>query len=182
MTDRSRLQELIRELAVVRGEVTLTSGEVADYYVDLRRITLHHEAAPLVGSVMLKMLDEAGISFAATGGLTMGADPVGAAIMHAAAGQGRAVDTFVVRKAQKDYGMQRQVEGPSVEGRKVVILDDTSTTGGSSLTAVEGVRKAGGEVQAVAVIVDRDTGAKEHIEAEAGVPYLYAYSKTDLGL
>ncbi len=182
MSHRTRLQELITELAVVRGQVTLSSGEEADYYVDLRRITLHHEAAPLVGAVMTEMLDEAGVSFEATGGLTMGADPVGAAIMHHTAGQSRPVDTFVVRKAQKDYGMQRQVEGPSVEGRKVVILEDTSTTGGSALTAVEGVRKAGGEVQAVAVLVDRDTGAKERVEQEAGVPYLFAYSKSELGL
>lgn len=182
MSHRTRLQELITELAVVRGQVTLSSGEEADYYVDLRRITLHHEAAPLVGAVMTEMLDEAGVSFEAAGGLTMGADPVGAAIMHHTAGQDRPVDTFVVRKAQKDYGMQRQVEGPSVEGRKVVILEDTSTTGGSALTAVEGVRKAGGEVQAVAVLVDRDTGAKERVEQEAGVPYLFAYSKSELGL
>lgn len=182
MSHRTRLQELITELAVVRGKVTLSSGEEADYYVDLRRITLHHEAAPLVGAVMTDMLDEAGISCEATGGLTMGADPVGASIMHHNAAQGRPVDTFVVRKAQKDYGMQRQVEGPSVEGRKVVILEDTSTTGGSALTAVEGVRRAGGEVQAVAVLVDRDTGAKERVEQEAGVPYLFAYSKSELGL
>jgi len=182
MSHRTRLLELVTELAVVRGQVTLSSGEEADYYVDLRRITLHHEAAPLVGAVMSEMLDEAGVSFETTGGLTMGADPVGAAIMHHNAGQGRPVDTFVVRKAQKDYGMQRQVEGPSVEGRKVVILEDTSTTGGSALAAVEGVRKAGGEVQAVAVLVDRDTGAKERVEQEAGVPYLFAYSKSELGL
>lgn len=180
--DVAQLRGLIDELAIVRGRVTLSSGKEADYYVDLRRVTLHHEAAPLVGQVMLNMLDDAGIEFVAAGGLTMGADPVGTAMMHAASVQGRAVDAFVVRKAQKSYGMGRQVEGPSIEGRKVVVLEDTSTTGGSALTAVEGVRAAGGDVQAVAVIVDRDTGAKERIEAEAGVPCLYAYSKTDLGL
>lgn len=180
--DRQRLRELISELAVVRGKVTLSSGKEADYYVDLRRITLHHEASPLVGRVMMQILDDAGIDYVAAGGLTMGADPVATAIMHAAHEQGRAVDAFVVRKQQKDYGMGRQVEGPGVEGRKVVVLEDTSTTGGSALTAVEGVRKAGGIVQAVAVIVDRDTGAAEHIEEQAGVPYFSAYSKSDLGL
>ncbi|MBV1779431.1 orotate phosphoribosyltransferase [Paeniglutamicibacter sp. ABSL32-1] len=179
---RTRLLELIKELAVVHGKVILSSGKEADYYIDLRRITLHHEAAPLVGSVMLEMLDEAGIEFTNAGGLTMGADPVGTALMHAAGHSGRAIDAFVVRKAQKSYGMGRQVEGPSVEGRNVVVLEDTSTTGGSALTAVEGVRKAGGNVVAVAVIVDRDTGSKERIEAEAGVPYLYAYGKDELGL
>lgn len=179
---RTRLLELIKELAVVHGKVILSSGKEADYYIDLRRITLHHEAAPLVGSVMLEMLDGAGIEFTNAGGLTMGADPVGTAMMHAAGYAGRQIDAFVVRKAQKSYGMGRQVEGPSVEGRNVVVLEDTSTTGGSALAAVEGVRKAGGNVVAVAVIVDRDTGSKERIEAEAGVPYLYAYGKDELGL
>ncbi|GFZ88525.1 orotate phosphoribosyltransferase [Nesterenkonia alkaliphila] len=178
----TRLRDLIDSHAVVRGRVTLSSGKEADYYVDLRRVTLHHEAAPLVGQVMLRMLQDAGISFAAVGGLTMGADPVGTAMLHAAAAQGKPLDAFVVRKAAKSYGMGRQVEGPSVAGRPVVVLEDTSTTGGSALQAVEGVRAAGGDVQAVAVIVDRDTGAKERIEAEAGVPCFYAYSKTDLGL
>ncbi|MFW0108134.1 orotate phosphoribosyltransferase [Rothia sp. P6271] len=179
---RQRLQELIRELAVVRGKVTLASGQEADYYVDLRRVTLHHEASRLVGQVMLDLIDSAGIEFDAAGGLTMGADPVGHAIMRAAGDEDRAIDTFVVRKAQKSYGMGRQVEGPNVQGRRVVAVEDTSTTGGSALTAVEALRAAGAQVVAVAVIVDRATGAKEHIEEVAGVPCLYAYSKTDLGL
>lgn len=179
---RARLLDLIKELAVVRGRVILSSGAEADYYIDLRRITLHHEASKLVGKVMLALIDDAGLDAEAVGGLTMGADPVATAVMHAASDAGRAVDAFVVRKAQKSYGMGRQVEGPSVEGRNVVVLEDTSTTGGSALTAVEGVRKAGGNVVAVAVIVDRNTGAKEKIEAEAGVPYLYAFSKDELGL
>lgn len=179
---RARLLELIQDLAVVRGKVMLSSGTEADYYVDLRRITLHHEAAPLVGSVMLDLLDAAGIDFTNAGGLTMGADPVGTALMHAAGHAGRAIDAFVVRKAQKSYGMGRQVEGPDVAGRNVVVLEDTSTTGGSALAAVEGVRNAGGNVVAVAVIVDRDTGSRERIEAEAGVPYLFAFGKDELGL
>ena len=154
-----------------RGGV-LASGKEADYYVDLRRITLHHEASRLVGQVMLDLLDKNGIEFEAAGGLTMGADPVGTAIMRAAGDQDRAIDAFVVRKAQKSYGMGRQVEGPSVEGRRVVAVEDTSTTGGSALTAVEALRKAGAEVVAVAVTVDRATAAKEHVEEVAGVPCL----------
>ena len=179
---KKRLLELIKELAVVHGKVTLSSGKEADYYIDLRRITLHHEAAPLVGKVMLETLDAAGIEFVSSGGLTMGADPVGTSVMHAAAKAGRAIDAFVVRKAEKTHGMGRLVEGPDVNGRKVVIMEDTSTTGGSALTAVAGVKKAGGDIQAVAVIVDRDTGAKEKIEAEAGVPYLTIFTKDDLDL
>ena len=179
---RERLRELIVELAVVRGRVTLASGMEADYYIDLRRVTLQHEASRLVGQVMLELLDDAGIEFDAAGGLTMGADPVGSAIMRAAGDAGRPIDTFVVRKAQKSYGMGRQVEGPSVEGRRVVVVEDTSTTDGSALTAVEALQRAGAEVVAVAIIVDRATGAKERIEESAGVPCLYAFGKDELGL
>lgn len=181
-TARDRLRRLITDLAVVRGRVTLASGIEADYYVDLRRVTLHHEASRYVGQVMLALLDEAGISFEAVGGLTMGADPVGQAIMRTAGDRGRAVDAFVVRKAQKSYGMGRQVEGPLVAGRDVVVVEDTSTTGGSALTAVEALERAGANVVAVAIIVDRRTGAKERIEETAGVPCLYAFTKDELGL
>ena len=178
----SRLVELIKELAVVHGRVTLSSGLEADYYVDLRRATLHHEAAPLIGQVMLDMLDAAGITdFEAAGGLTMGADPVGTAIMHQAAARGRKIDSFVVRKQAKEHGMGRQVEGPDVKGRKVIVVEDTSTTGGSPLTAAKALEAAGAIIVAVATVVDRDTGAQKIIE-DAGYRYLSAVSLEDLGL
>ncbi len=187
MTDtaaRDRLKQLISDLAVVHGKVTLSSGKEANYYVDLRRVTLHHEAAPLVGTVLLDTLTDAGFgpgSVDAVGGLTLGADPVATALMHAAASRGQALDAFVVRKESKAHGMQRQVEGPDVAGRKVVAVEDTSTTGGSVLTAVEALDRAGAEVVAVAVIVDRNTGAREVIEAR-GLPYVYLFGLDDLGL
>jgi orotate phosphoribosyltransferase len=180
--DKPRLVELIKDLAVVHGKVTLSSGIEADYYVDLRRATLHHEAAPLIGKLMLKLLDDNGYGdVAAVGGLTMGADPVGAAILHQSALQGRAIDAFVVRKQAKAHGMGRQVEGPSVAGKRVVVLEDTSTTGGSPLTAAEALVAAGATVVAVATVVDRDTGARQAIEA-AGYAYLTAVTLDDLGL
>jgi len=180
--NHSRLVELIKELAVVHGRVTLSSGLEADYYVDLRRATLHHEAAPLIGQEMLDMLDSAGVTdFEAVGGLTMGADPVGTAIMHQAAARGRKVDAFVVRKQAKEHGMGRQVEGPDVRGRKVVVVEDTSTTGGSPLTAAKALEAAGAIIVAVATVVDRDTGAQKIIE-DAGYRYLSAVSLDDLGL
>ena len=181
---RAELAQLINDLAVVHGKVTLSSGKVADYYIDLRRATLHHRAAPLIGHVMLDMLEESGFGPAdidAAGGLTMGADPVGTALLHAAASRGLNLDSFVVRKESKSHGMQRRVEGPDVSGRRVVAVEDTSTTGGSALTAVKALKEARAEVVAVAVIVDRDTGARERIEAE-GLPYLAALSLDDLGL
>ena len=179
MTDRDALRDQITSKAVVHGEVTLSSGRTADYYVDLRRITLDAEAAPLVGTIMLELT--ADLDFDAVGGLTLGADPVAAAMLHAAAARGRRLDAFVVRKEGKAHGLQRRIEGPPVEGRRVLAVDDTSTTGGSVLAAVAALREAGAEVVAVAVIVDRDTGAREQVEA-AGLPYLFAYDAADLGL
>lgn len=179
---KARLIELIKELAIVHGKVTLSSGLEADYYVDLRRATLHHEAAPLVGQVMLELLDSSGVKdFDAVGGLTVGADPVATAVLHQGAARARAIDAFVVRKAPKDHGMGRQVEGPDVSGRKVVVLEDTSTTGASPLTAVRALEKAGATVVAVATVVDRATGAREAIE-DAGYRYLSAITLEDLGL
>lgn len=183
-TPRETLRQLIIDLAVVRGKVTLASGREADYYVDLRRATLHHQAAPLIGHLLLDALEEAGFGPAdidAVGGLTLGADPVATALMHAAASRGLALDAFVVRKESKAHGLQRRIEGPDVVGRTVVAVEDTSTTGGSVMTAVEALREAGANVVAVAVIVDRNTGAREVIEAE-GLPYLYLYGLEDLGL
>lgn len=182
-TQRARLIALIRDLAVIEGEVTLASGKVSDHYVDMRRASLHHEAAPLIGHVMLDMLEEAGLGTGdvdAVGGLTMGADPVATAIMHAASSRGLDMDAFVVRKTAKDHGMKRRIEGPSIDGRNVVIVEDTSTTGGSPLEAAQAAREAGANVRGVAVVVDRATGAKERIEAELGVPYLAAVSLAEV--
>ena len=180
---KSQLLALIDELAVVRGKVTLSSGKEADYYLDLRRITLDHRSAPLVGDVMLDLFEEHGLlnDLDAAGGLTMGADPVGTAIMHASVQRNTPVDAFVVRKQAKEHGMGRRVEGPNVKGKRVIAVEDTSTTGGSVLTAVEALREAGANVVAVAVVMDRETGAKERVEAE-GLPYLIALSTADLGL
>ncbi|MGN6415819.1 orotate phosphoribosyltransferase [Flexivirga sp.] len=176
---KQELLERIKTDAIVRGKVTLSSGKEADYYVDLRRITLSGAAAPLVGAVMLELT--ADLSSDAVGGLTMGADPVATAMLHAAAAEGRTLDAFVVRKAGKAHGLQQRIEGPSIKGRRVVVVEDTSTTGASALEAVAAAREAGAEVVAVAVIADRSTGARERIESE-GITYLTAYGLEDLGL
>ncbi|GGU60282.1 orotate phosphoribosyltransferase [Streptomyces albospinus] len=179
MTDdvRGELLAQIKDKAVVHGKVTLSSGKEADYYIDLRRITLDSQAAPLVGQLMLDIT--ADLEYDAVGGLTLGADPVATSMLHAAAARGRRLDAFVVRKAQKAHGMQRRIEGPDVTGRRVLVVEDTSTTGGSPLTAVEAAREAGAEVVAVATIVDR--GAASAI-ADAGLPYITGYQLGDLGL
>jgi orotate phosphoribosyltransferase len=168
---------MIKDLAIVRGEVILASGQRADWYIDLRRVTLHGLAAPLVGRVMLDITD--GLAYDAVGGLTLGADPVAAAMLHAAAARGRNLDAFVVRKTEKAHGLQRRIEGPDVAGRRVLAVEDTSTTGSSVLTAVDVLQEAGAEVVGVAVVVER--GARSRV-AERGLPYLAAFEVADLGL
>lgn len=181
MTDtREQLIEYIRAEAVFHGDFVLTSGAKATYYVDLRKVSLDHRVAPLIGAVMLDLI--AGVSdVSAVGGMTMGADPIAAAVLHQGAARGLAYDAFVVRKEPKDHGRGRQVEGPDLNGKRVIVLEDTSTTGGSPLAAIAALTKVGAEIAAVAVVVDRDTGARERIEA-AGYPYLAAIGLTDLGL
>jgi orotate phosphoribosyltransferase len=174
MTARDELLPLIKELAVVHGRVVLSSGQQADYYIDLRRVTLHRTAGPLIGRAMLDLT--ADWTYEAAGGLTLGADPVGTAMLHASGGR---VDAFVVRKAEKQHGLQRRIEGPDVTGQRVLAVEDTSTTGVSVLTAVDALREARAEVVGVAVIVDRGAGAAVRA---AGLEYRAIYSLADLGL
>ena len=181
MTDaRTQLIEFIKADAVFHGDFTLTSGKKATYYVDMRRVSLDHRVAPLIGQVMVDLIAEIP-DVAAVGGLTMGADPIASAVMHQGIAMGRSYDSFVVRKEPKDHGRGRQVEGPDLEGKRVVVLEDTSTTGGSPLAAIEALLKVGAVIAGVAVVVDRNTGAKEIIEA-AGYPYYSAIGLSDLGL
>jgi orotate phosphoribosyltransferase len=172
-----KLRQLIIERAVVHGKVILSSGKEADYYVDLRRVTLDGEAAPLVGAVMNELT--ADLNYDAVGGLTLGADPVATAMLHDAARDGKVLDAFVVRKEGKAHGLQRRIEGPDVSGKNVLAVEDTSTTGGSVLTAVEALDEVGANTIAVAVIVDRGAGPKV---IDAGYEYRAAYSLADLGL
>src|SRR5271156_6693804 len=137
--ERHELADLVRRLAVVHGRVTLSSGKEADYYVDLRRATLHHRAAPLIGRLIRGRT--ADWDYAAVGGLTRGADPVAPAVMHA---PGRPIDAFVVRKSVKTHGMQRIIEGPDISGQPVLGVEDTSTTGGAALSAGGAVPGGGG--------------------------------------
>jgi orotate phosphoribosyltransferase len=177
VSDRDDLLQMIKDMAVVHGDFVLSSGQRASWYIDLRRIVLSGQAAPLAGRVMLDLT--AGLDYDAVGGLTLGADPVATAMMHAASAAGQSLDAFVVRKEGKAHGLQRRIEGPDVAGRRVLAVEDTSTTGTSVLTAVDALREAGAEVVGVAVIVER--GAREPVTAR-GLPYLAAYDMGDLGL
>jgi orotate phosphoribosyltransferase len=177
VSDREDLLAGIKTRAIVHGDFVLSSGQHASSYVDLRRVTLDGRLAPLVGRVLLNAT--ADLSYEAVGGLTLGADPVASAMMHAAASRGTPVDAFVVRKAEKAHGLQRRIEGPDVAGRRVLAVEDTSTTGNSVLTAVDVLREAGAEVVGVAVLVER--GARQRV-LERGLPYLAVYEFAELGL
>jgi orotate phosphoribosyltransferase len=177
VSDRDDLLRVIKDKAVVRGDFVLSSGQRATWYIDLRRVLLSGQAAPLAGRVMLAAT--ADLDYDAIGGLTLGADPVAAAMLHAAASQGRALDAFVVRKTEKAHGLQRRIEGPAVAGRRVLAVEDTSTTGASVLTAVDVLREAGAEVAGVAVLVER--GARDRV-MERGLPFRAVYDVGDLGL
>jgi len=177
---RQQLIEFISGEAVFHGDFTLTSGKKATYYVDLRKVSLDHRVAPLIGQVMLDLIADVP-DVDAVGGLTMGADPIAAAVLHQGVARGLAYDAFVVRKEAKDHGRGKQVEGPDLAGKRVIVLEDTSTTGGSPLKAIEALLAVGAEIAAVAVVVDRATGAREVIE-EAGYRYLAAIDLSDLGL
>ncbi|MEJ6013149.1 orotate phosphoribosyltransferase [Corynebacterium sp. H127] len=175
-TKKQQLAELVKELAIVHGKVTLSSGKEADYYVDLRRATLHAQASRLIGELLRELTSD--WDYVAVGGLTLGADPVATSVMHAA---GREIHAFVVRKEAKKHGMQRRIEGFDVVGQKVLVVEDTTTTGNSPLTAVAALREAGAEVVGVATVVDRNTGAGDVIAAE-GLEYRYLLGLADLGL
>lgn len=176
MTDRDELLRVIRDVAVVHGDFVLSSGQRASWYIDLRRVLLRGSSAPLAGRVMLAATED--LSYEAVGGLTLGADPLAAAMMHAAAAAGRDLDAFVVRKAGKEHGLQQRIEGPGVSGRRVLAVDDTSTTGSSVLAAVDALLEAGAQIAGVAVLVDR--GAREHV-TQRGLDFRAAYSTGDLG-
>lgn len=179
-SDRQALIRLIQDEAVFHGDFTLSSGKKATYYVDMRKLTLDHRAAPAIGRIMLDLIADIS-DVVAVGGLTLGADPIANAVMHESARTERPLDAFVVRKEPKDHGRGRQIEGADVKGRRVVVVEDTSTTGQSALKAVEALRREGAEVVAVAVIVDRSTGAQAAIEAE-GLEWRSAIGLDDLGL
>jgi orotate phosphoribosyltransferase len=177
VSDREELLSGIKAKAVIHGDFVLSSGQHTNSYVDLRRVTLDGHLAPLAGRLLLNAT--ADLPYEAVGGLTLGADPLAYAMMYAAASRGTPIDAFVVRKAEKEHGTQRRIEGPEVAGRRVLAVEDTSTTGNSVLAAVDALREAGAEVVGVAVLVER--GARQHV-IDRGLPYRAVYEFAELGL
>jgi orotate phosphoribosyltransferase len=179
------LRVLLLKKSVMRGDFTLASGAKSDLYVDCRLTTLDASGGCLVGQVMHALLrraeEETGIKVAAVGGLTMGADPVAlsAAMFSHLSGDETPVPAFSVRKAAKDHGRKKLVEGNFKPGDVVAVVDDVITTGGSTIKAIEQVEAEGGKVGFVLVLLDREEGGKRNIEAR-GVKVFSAFTRTTL--
>ncbi len=180
-TGRDALVALLGERSVRFGDFLLASGARSTYYIDCRLTTRSARGQVLIGALGLSAIRAAGWHATAVGGLTMGADPVAYAIARASADTPEVIDAFSVRKAAKDHGTGRQIEGNFRADSAVVVVEDVITTGGSALTAIEVVRAAGATVLGVLAVVDREAGGREKIEA-AGVPVVTLVTATQLSL
>lgn len=177
--ERQRLLALIRRDAIRRGDVVLSSGRRASFYIDLRLVTLAAEGSYLVGKTMLALLGDDPAD--AVAGMTVAADPVVTAMALVSHLERRPLAGLIVRKEAKQHGLGRQVEGPLRDGMRVVVVDDTFTTGGSALQAAAAVEAAGGAVTRILGIVDRDEGARAAIEAR-GYRFDRLFTLADLGV
>lgn len=180
---RSQLLEILRRKSVIYGDFTLASGKKSDFYCDARLTTLDPRGAICIGEVGWELVrarsEQLGVRPGAIGGLTMGADPVALAIAIEAARAGADLQAFSIRKQAKLHGRGKLIEGNFKRGDTVVIVDDTITTGGSTLEAIGKVREEGGIVAFALVLVDRSEGGREAIEA-SGVPVTAIFSRADV--
>ncbi|HEY3396147.1 MAG TPA: orotate phosphoribosyltransferase [Armatimonadota bacterium] len=177
--ERERLQQLIRDRALRFGDFTLASGQKSTYFIDGKQVTLLGEGLYLLAGMILEALDP---QVQAVGGMSIGADPIAGAVIALAAAQGRELTGYLVRKERKDHGTGRQVEGPLWEGVRVAMLEDTITTGGSTLQAIDAVeREYQAQVVQVVTMVDRLQGAREALAAR-GYPLTALYEITEFGI
>lgn len=187
-THAQQLLSLLSRLSFKLGDFTLASGAKSDYYIDCRLTTLHAEGGRLTGHAILELLEAKGIEAAGVGGLTMGADPIVSNVATASAWRAQfcpsapLVQGFLVRKAAKDHGTGRRLEGFCQPGASVVVVDDVCTTGGSTINAIEAVREAGMKVAAVVCIVEREEAkGRPAVEAAAqGAPFLRLFTANEV--
>ena len=181
MNQRESLAALLRERSVSFGDFRLSSGQRSSYYIDARKTTMSAEGQVLVGTLGLAAIRAAGWAPAAVGGLTLGADPVAYAIARASADLPPLIHGFSVRKAPKEHGTGRRIEGNFTPGDLVVVIEDVITSGGSALQAIEAIRAERGQVQGCLAVVDRQQGGREQLEA-AGIRVVVLTTITDLGI
>jgi orotate phosphoribosyltransferase len=179
MNHRDRLRDLLVERSLERGDFVLASGARSTYYIDARKTLFSAEGQFLVGLEALRVIRDAGLAPSWVGGLTMGADPVACAVAHRSWLEASPVQAFSVRKEAKGHGAGSRIEGGLPSGARVVVLEDTLTTGGSALRALEALEAHGARILAVLAVVDRESGGAAAIEA-AGYPLLRLYTATEL--
>lgn len=179
MTDRDRLKELLVRRSVRLGNFTLASGAKSDYYIDARLSTMSAEGQELVGKVGLTAIIESGLKPTHVGGLTLGADPITYAIAHRSALDGSPIDGFTVRKRAKDHGTGQRIEGGLTEDGRALMIEDTMTTGRSTLEAVEAVRTHGAKIVGVLTVVNRSDNAEAFFAAQ-GIPLIYLFTGNEL--
>ena len=177
--DRSALAALVQQEAVAFGDFTLASGKKSHFYIDCRRVTLSARGTGLIGPGLLPLLEQYQIDV--VGGLTLGADPVVSAVLAAADQAGLPLRGCLARKVAKDHGTGRRVEGPMKQGDRVLVVDDVATSGGSCVQAIEAINAEGGQVVAVAVVLDRLAGAQE-LFAKMDLPLHSLLTVNDLNL
>ncbi|HEV8214330.1 MAG TPA: orotate phosphoribosyltransferase [Gemmatimonadaceae bacterium] len=169
MSNRADLISLLAARSARRGNFTLASGRQSTLYIDARMTTMSPEGLSLIGPTGLAALRDAGWAPDSVGGLTLGADPIAYAMSYASAASGRPLRAFTVRKEAKTHGAGKLIEGPFQPGDRVVVIEDTVTTGSSARTAATAIRAAGGDVIGVLALVDREEGGREALAAE-GLP------------
>tara|TARA_B100000929_G_scaffold283256_1_gene264131 strand:- start:1700 stop:2257 length:558 start_codon:yes stop_codon:yes gene_type:complete len=179
MTYRDQLKRLLLERSVRFGNFTLSSGGSSTYYIDARRTTMSAEGQVLVGRVGYEMVSQSGLEPTHLGGLTMGADPISYAIAHRSHLEGHPLDGFSVRKEAKHHGTGNRIEGGLDTSSRCLVIEDTLTTGKSTLSAVEALREHGVTVVGVLALVDRSDNAEE-LFLEIGLPLLSFFSVQEL--
>lgn len=181
MTQRAALAELLRARSVTHGDFQLSSGQRSSFYIDARKTTMSAEGQRLIGTLGVRAIREAGWKPSAVGGLTMGADPVAYAIARASLDDPPVLDAFSVRKAVKQHGTGRRIEGNFEPGAAVVVIEDVITTGGSALDAIAAIREAQGKILGLLTVVDREQGGRAALEAE-GIRVVALATMADLDL
>ena len=179
MNERDRLKTLLVERSVRLGDFTLASGARSSYYVDARRTTMSAEGQVLTGKVCWEALGASGLEFTHVGGLTMGADPVSYAIAAQSFREGDPRDAFSVRKQAKEHGTGQRVEGGLPKGARCIVIEDSMTSGGSALKAVEALEEFGAEIVGILTVVDREEGGRAKVEA-AGYPLIAVFTGSEL--
>ena len=181
MNEREQLAALLRERSIRRGDFQLASGQRSPYYIDARTSTMSAEGQRLIGRLGLAAIREAGWAPHAVGGLTLGADPIAYAIARASIEDPPLIQAFTVRKAPKEHGTGRRIEGNFSPGDPVVVVEDVITTGSSTLAAIGAIQSEGGQVLGVVALVDRDQGGSQAITSQGLVLVVLTTTK-DLGL